>query len=227
MRSVTARAKHVLGGIYLTRSAGRPGKAAPRAPKPGRRNVVVRLARRGFNRCGADSRREGMSRGSTQDRRFVRFACRRVANGLAGQPGTRCAGRAVQRPARTGREVPTADGRDGQAPGPARLGRYLERLPVASIARWHRSVASKQKTAFVALWVRKATSEVAIATQKIQVVNQLCQAKVITANDARIRVAGLTLRAQTESLKLTTLNAGLGQLNFNPARARPWLRYRT
>ena len=108
MRSVTARAKHVLGGIYLTRSAGRPGKAAPRAPKPGRRNVVVRLARRGFNRCGTDSRREGMSRGSTQDRRFVRFACRRVANGLAGQPGTRCAGRAVQRPARTGREVPTA-----------------------------------------------------------------------------------------------------------------------
>ena len=79
----------------------------------------------------------------------------------------------------------------------------------------------------MALWVRKATSEVAIATQKIQVVNQLCQAKVITANDALFKIAGLTLRAQTESLKLTTLSAGLGQLNFNSAKARPWLRYRT
>ena len=66
----------------------------------------------------------------------------------------------------------------------------------------------------MALWVRKATSEVAIATQKIQVVNQLCQAKVITANDARIRVAGLTLRAQTESLGLTAFRAALGQLTL-------------
>jgi hypothetical protein len=72
----------------------------------------------------------------------------------------------------------------------------------------------EQKTAFMTLWVRQTTNNVAAATQGIQVVNQLYQARTITANEARLRVAGYTLKAQTESAKLNTFGTALGQLNL-------------
>lgn len=95
----------------------------------------------------------------------------------------------------------------------------LDPLNIIATLSGYQSPASlgsnwEQKTAFMTLWVRKTTNEVAAATQQIQVVNQLYQARVITANDARLRIAGLTLRAQTESLKLNTFNDALGQLNL-------------
>lgn len=76
----------------------------------------------------------------------------------------------------------------------------------------------EQKTAFMTNWVRATTNNISASTQGIQVVNQLYQAKAITANEARLRIAGHTLRAQTESAKLNTFGTLIGQVNLKLAK---------
>ncbi len=68
----------------------------------------------------------------------------------------------------------------------------------------------EQKTAFLTKWVRKTTTDVSVATKGIQMATQLYQEKAITANDARLRIAGYTLQAQAASAKLNKMSALLG-----------------
>lgn len=101
---------------------------------------------------------------------------------------------------------------------------YLEPLDRIAAVTAYSSPASlgsnwEQKTAFLKLWARAATNDVAVSTQGIQVVNQLYQQKAITANEARLRVAGYTLKAQAASAKLNIVSAELGRAGLTAGSA--------
>ena len=93
----------------------------------------------------------------------------------------------------------------------AEIGDLKELDNIAMLTGYH-SPASlgsnwEQKTAFLTKWVRKTTNDVSVATKGIQMATQLYQEKSITANDARIRIAGYTLQAQAASAKLNKMSA--------------------